>query len=128
MGMTGQEGYGDEGYTVVGREYYTALRSHRGLSRPLFFLVGCAVGAGVALLFTPQSGRKTRQQLQEASRDTKDKMGYYYERMRGLMGTTLDKGKEIIKERKPLLAAALEAGRTAYEREKAQKKAQRLGR
>jgi hypothetical protein len=37
------------------------------------------------------------------------------------VGVTLDKGKELIREGKPLLLAAIEAGKEAYEREKEQR-------
>ena len=114
---------GEEGYTVVGSEHYTTHRRHAALSRALFFGIGCAVGAGAALLLTPQSGSKTRQQLQEASHETSEKIGYYYGRVLGVVGATLDKGKELMRDHKPLLAAAIEAGRAAYEKERAEKKA-----
>src|SRR5690242_21199435 len=40
----------------------------RGSSGATSFLVGLAVGAGVALLFAPQSGEETRRQLKRRAR------------------------------------------------------------
>jgi gas vesicle protein len=116
---------GEEGYTVVGSEHYTTHKGHAAFSRALFFALGWTVGAGITLLVTPQSGSKTRHQLQEASRETRDRVGSCYGRVLGMMGATLSKGKELVKEQKPLLAAAVEAGKAAYEKEKAEKKARR---
>ncbi len=64
--MTDEEGYGEEGYTVVGAEHYTACAGHGGLSVALFFLFGAVAGAGLGLLLAPQSGLRTRRQIKEA--------------------------------------------------------------
>jgi gas vesicle protein len=119
--MTDEEGYGEEGYTVVGTERYTAAEGHGGLSVALFFLLGAVAGAGLGLLLTPQSGRKTRRQIKEASRETKAVLGGYSARILNKVEATLDKGREVIREGKPLLLAAIEAGKEAYEREKEQR-------
>ncbi|OPY68914.1 MAG: YtxH-like protein [Syntrophorhabdaceae bacterium PtaU1.Bin034] len=121
--MTGEEGYGEEGYTVIGSEHYSVERQHRGLSRVIAFVMGGLVGAGLALLLTPQPGSRTRQQIKEASEDTREKMGVYYRQAREKMGATVDRGRELMKESGPLLTAAIEAGREAYEREKEKAKA-----
>ena len=121
--MAAEEGYGEQGYTVVGSEHYTTYKRRAAFSRALFFALGCTLGAGIALLLTPQPGSKTRQQLQEAAGETKGRVGSCYGRVLGLMGATLSRGRELVEGRKPLLAAAIEAGRAAYEKEKTEKKA-----
>ncbi|MGD0230825.1 MAG: YtxH domain-containing protein [Syntrophorhabdales bacterium] len=112
---------GEEGYTVVGTEHYTAEKGHGGLSTALFFLVGAAVGAGMGLLLTPQSGWKTRRQIREASRETTGKMMSCYAQVVEKMGATFNKGKGLIREGRPLLTTAIEAGKDAYERERTQR-------
>ena len=58
------------------------------MSGPLTaFLIGAAVGAGVALLYAPYSGEETRQLLARRSRDIKD-------RVSGAVGAT----KEAIRD------------------------------
>lgn len=46
------------------------------------FLVGGVVGAGLALLMAPQSGRKTRRQIRELAGDLSDQASDYAERMK----------------------------------------------
>ncbi len=109
---------GEEGYTVIGREHYTVQRGYGRLRKFFSFLLGGVVGAGIALLLTPQPGSKTRQQIKEATRDMTDKAGSYYGHVKETMDTAVSKGKEIVLEKKPLLTAAIEAGKQAYVEEK----------
>jgi gas vesicle protein len=109
---------GEEGYTVIGREHYTVQRGYGRLPRFIPFLLGGIVGAGIALLFTPQSGSRTRQQIKEATQDITDKAGSYYEQAKETMDTAMSKGKDMVLERKPLLSAAIDAGKQAYIEEK----------
>lgn len=46
--------------------------SRTGLVALFAFLIGGAVGAGVALLMAPQSGKKTRKQIMELVDDVKE--------------------------------------------------------
>ena len=119
--MTDEEGYGEEGYTVVGTEHYTAAEDHGRLPVALFFLLGAVAGVGLGLLLTPQSGRKTRRQIKEASRETRAVLGSCSSRVLNKVEATLDRGKELIREGRPLLLEAIEAGKEAYEREKEQR-------
>jgi gas vesicle protein len=119
--MTEEEGYGEEGYTVVGTGRYTAGVGHGGLSVALFFLFGAVAGAGLGLLLTPQSGRRTRRQIKEASLETRALLGSCSTQLLNKLGVTLDRGKELIREGRPLLLEAIEAGKEAYEREKEQR-------
>lgn len=119
--MTDEEGYGEEGYTVVGAEHYTACAGHGGLSVALFFLFGAVAGAGLGLLLAPQSGLRTRRQIKEATRETRAVLGSCSSRVLNKVEATLDRGKELIREGRPLLLEAIEAGKEAYEREKEQR-------
>ena len=109
---------GEEGYTVIGREHYTVQRGYGRLPKFLAFLIGGMVGAGIALLLTPQSGSRTRQRIRKTTRDMTDIAGSYYEQMRETIGTAAVKGKGLVSEKKPLLAAAIDAGKQAYVEEK----------
>ncbi len=113
---------GEEGYTVIGREHYTVQRGYGRFPKFLFFLLGGMVGAGVALLYTPQSGSRMRQQIREATRGMTDKAESAYEQVKDTVKDTVESavtmGKDMVMEKKPLLAAAIEAGKQAYAEEK----------
>jgi gas vesicle protein len=84
----------------------------------LSFVVGGLMGAGVALLVAPKSGRETRQQLKELAEDVKEKAEGYIEQMKEQVSTVVEKGKDLLEEQKSILVSAVEAGKEAYEKEK----------
>jgi len=71
----------------------------------LAFLLGAAVGAGVALLLAPASGEETRKKLSETAR-----------RVGGDMGHRLASAKDDLKHKAEDVKAAVGAGRDAYQR------------
>ena len=84
----------------------------------LAFLSGVALGAVVALLLAPQSGRESREQLrgyarraEESLRDLADEAGQRFEEV-------VDKGKEFVEAKKSLLREEFEAGREAMKHER----------
>jgi len=116
--MTGEEGYGEEGYTVVGQEYYVGGHGYGRLPGFLAFVAGGLVGAGITLLFSPQAGKKTREQLRQASKVTKGRVEALYVEAKEELDKVLDKGKDLVRDGGPLLTAAIEAGKEAYEKER----------
>jgi gas vesicle protein len=64
----------------------------------VWFLVGAAVGASIALLYAPQSGRHTRQMIRRKAEEGRDKLSESsreaYEKGREMF----EKGKEIADE------------------------------
>jgi len=46
------------------------------------FLVGSIVGAGLALLFAPQTGKKTRRQIADLADDVKDYAADYTKKLK----------------------------------------------
>ena len=116
--MTDEEGYGEEGYTVMGIDHYTAEEGPSRAWHVLSFFLGGVVGAGIALLLTPQSGARTRQQIKDASHDAKVKAEEYYKQVRDKVEEAVSRGTGLVSESRPLLTAAIEAGKEAYQREK----------
>jgi gas vesicle protein len=47
------------------------------------FMIGGIVGAGLALLFAPQSGKKTRRQIADMADDIKDYTSDYAKKLKG---------------------------------------------
>jgi gas vesicle protein len=71
--------------------------------------IGAAIGAGVALLYAPQSGKNTRSMLADKGR-----------KLRGKASGALENGKGYVREKKAVLAAAVEGGKEAMREERAE--------
>lgn len=82
------------------------------------FLAGAALGAGLALLYAPKSGREMREQIGDLADDAVDKIKEYAREAQEKIKATLDEGKETILEKKSILSSAIEAGKEAMQREK----------
>ncbi len=82
------------------------------------FLLGGVVGAGLALLMAPQSGRETREKIKEMAEDAKEKAARYTGQAKEKFSSTVEKGKDFVEEKKNLISTAIEAGKEAYEKEK----------
>ena len=84
----------------------------------LAFFIGGLVGAGVALLLAPQSGKEIRQKIKELADDAKEKATKYAEEVKSKVTSAVGKGKELVEEKKSLITTAVEAGKEAYVKEK----------
>jgi gas vesicle protein len=62
----------------------------------LSFFLGGVVGAAVALLLAPKSGRQTRGQIKDIAQDYKEKAEGYYDQAKSKMSTIVQKGTEVI--------------------------------
>jgi gas vesicle protein len=102
----------------------------------LSFLTGTAIGAALALLLAPRSGRETRELIAEYGSEFRDKA---VGEIRGRGEDVMDRGRDMIErgkdmvdrgtemvnlgrdfidEKKKTLSAAVEAGKEAMKREK----------
>lgn len=112
----------------------------------LSFLAGTVIGAGIALLYAPKTGKETREILSDYSQDLRDKTANFpgsacssadslVDRGRGLIDRGKDfidrgkdfitqgtdmvaSGKEYLDEKKHILSEAIEAGKEAMQKEK----------
>lgn len=82
------------------------------------FLAGAALGAGLALLYAPRSGREVRDQIGDLTDDAVDKIKEYAREAQDKIKAALEDGKESIREKKSILSSAIEAGREAMQKEK----------
>ena len=100
-----------------------------GSDKVLFFLAGAGIGAVVALLLAPKSGRETRELLTRTANDSRDFLAnkvtegrQMVDEKRRKLGddftSFLDKSKEAVSRQKEQLSAAFEAGKAAYREEK----------
>ncbi|HWS85637.1 MAG TPA: YtxH domain-containing protein [Pyrinomonadaceae bacterium] len=93
------------------------------------FAIGATVGAVVALLFAPKSGRELRQDVADATRKGVDRAretgsqisaraGEYYETASARAGELAQSARDAVSRRGELVGSAIEAGRQAYQEEK----------
>jgi len=66
------------------------------------FIVGAVIGAGVAMLYAPQSGKETRKLLARKGKQLRDKAQ-----------DTIESAQEFIHDRKADLTAAIHSGKEA---------------
>jgi len=76
------------------------------------FLAGGLIGAGLALLYAPVSGRETRDRIGGLAEDLKKKSGEW-------TGDVKQKVEQFIDEERSVIKSAYDAGREAMAREKA---------
>ena len=93
------------------------------------FLAGGLIGAGLALLYAPESGDKTRQKVKEgtdkALQIAKELQEKWLERLDGIVqdvktksSQLIEDGKTLAEDKKRELLAAVEAGKKALEEER----------
>jgi len=95
----------------------------------LFFLAGAGIGAVLALLFAPKSGRETRGLIARSATDGRDFITNKMSEGRSLVeekgrkitddfNSFLEKSRDAVQRQKEQLTAAFEAGKAAYREEK----------
>ncbi|MEE9172339.1 MAG: YtxH domain-containing protein [candidate division NC10 bacterium] len=91
------------------------MSENRGLGGTavmLAFLLGGAFGALTALLYAPESGRRTRVRIRRLTEDIQERAGDVAEDVRERVDDALEQGREAV-------ISAYEAGKEAFERERA---------
>ena len=76
------------------------------------------IGAVLALLFAPKSGKETRDFLTEKAEEGRDYVTARGRDLRKQAEDVVDKAKDVVSKQKEQLSAALEAGKQAYQEEK----------
>jgi gas vesicle protein len=82
------------------------------------FLVGGAIGAGLALLFAPDSGTETRRKIKEGVEDAGDWAKDKYQDARYKVSEGTGKVRSFVSDRREDLQSAFEAGKEAYNKGK----------
>ena len=105
------------------------MAENSGGDKFLYFVAGAGIGAALALLFAPKSGKETRDYLTKTATDGREFITNKYSEGKQYVGETgrkvtedfnafLDKSKEAVQRQKEQLTAAFEAGKAAYRDEK----------
>lgn len=79
-----------------------------------YFFLGLGIGVAAGILFAPKSGSETRDLLREKADEGKEFVKRRGEELKGSANELLDKSKQAVIRQKEQLAAAVEAGRSAY--------------
>lgn len=98
------------------------MSDDNGASKLAFFLAGLGIGAVLALLFAPKSGKETRDYIAQKAEEGRDYVRTKSDELRRQAEEAVEKGKDLVTKQKDLLSAALEAGKQAYQEEKAKAK------
>jgi gas vesicle protein len=83
------------------------------------FLAGLGVGAIIALLFAPASGDEARDYLGRKADESRDYVTARGREVRRQAEELVEKAKDLVTQQKEQLTAAIEAGKQAYQDEKA---------
>jgi gas vesicle protein len=83
-----------------------------------FFLAGAGIGAILALLFAPKSGKETREFISQRANEGREKVAAKGQEYRRQAEGYVDKAKDLVNKQKDQLSSALEAGKQAYHQEK----------
>ena len=93
-------------------------RGYSGSAVALGFILGGALGASLALLFAPDSGRRTRERLRDLAADVRDRTIDLSEDLRDKAEEVIERGREAYEEKRSIVTAAVEAGKEAVQRER----------
>ena len=95
----------------------TCNGSHVGTTL-LGFALGAAVGAGVALLLAPQSGKRTRMRLAQGVRQSGQLATDALEHARSAAGDTVDQARTAATNLGADVLTAVQAGRDSFTKER----------
>lgn len=88
-------------------------------SKFTFFLAGLGIGALVGVLFAPQSGEDTRKYLTQKADEGRQYAQKKARELRERADDLIERGRDTVDRQRDSLSAAYEAGKEAYQREKA---------
>jgi gas vesicle protein len=89
-------------------------------SKVSYFLVGLGIGALVGILFAPKSGEETREFLSQKAEEGKEYAQRKARELRERADDLVERGKQVATRQKESISAAVDAGREAYQKVKAQ--------
>lgn len=83
-----------------------------------YFIVGLGIGTLVGILFAPKSGEETRDFLSQKADEGREYAQKKARELRERAEDLIERSKDIINREKGSLAAAVEAGKETYQRER----------
>ena len=79
-----------------------------------YFFLGLGLGVAIGFLFAPKSGEETRELILTKADEGKEYLKRRSEDLRESAADLLDKSKTAVARQRDQLAAAVEAGKSAY--------------
>jgi gas vesicle protein len=89
-------------------------------SKVSFFLVGLGVGTLLGILFAPKSGEETREYLASRADEGREYAQRKARELRERAEDLIERSKEIMARQKDAVTTAVEVGKEAYQKAKAQ--------
>jgi gas vesicle protein len=94
------------------------MTDNTAADRVTFLLIGAGLGAALALLFAPKSGRELREDIADVSRKTYRRGSEGAKTAREKLTDGVGTVKEKIDKTKGNIASAIDAGKQAYREER----------
>ena len=85
----------------------------------LAFVMGAAIGGGLALLTAPRSGVETRNKVRDMADDVRRRIQEITEEAEAKIREAIEEGRETLHEKAEIVKTAVEAGKEAMEAERA---------
>ncbi len=80
----------------------------------LWFLAGLGFGALVGVLYAPRSGRETRDAIKSSANEGAEYLKTRSRDARETVSQWVDRGKDVVNQKKDQLNSAIDASRQAY--------------
>lgn len=93
--------------------------NNSGLNTVMGFMLGGAIGAVLALLYAPASGEETRRRIREGAENAKLRTKEGYDATLQEIEERIEALKKTLQDRKDEVKTAYDAGKEAYQKEKA---------
>jgi gas vesicle protein len=77
------------------------------------FLSGSLIGAGIALLLAPYSGRETREKIKDFKNEAVDTTRTYAQETKNKVTSKVEKGKKFLEGKKSAVSETVKAGKEA---------------
>ena len=90
-----------------------------GHSMILSFFLGAVAGAAAVLYLAPQTRQESAERLRDFSTDVKGRANDYLGETKERVSGAVSRSREFLDEKRSLIQSAVEAGKDAYQREKA---------
>ena len=98
----------------------TCEGSFSGRTVVLSLLVGAIAGAAAVLLLAPKVRRESAERIREFSHDLKERASATIDTAKEGISSTVSRGRDFLDEKRSVISSAVETGKEAYARVKAQ--------